>query len=141
MIKKSGNKSNRTVLMENALYQYFLNSYSVELESEIQLSNGGRADLYANVKDSKGVVQDTIIVEIKQSVSDFYSGCGLNFIAKSNYLAVPSELVGSAIVFLRDVLRSPFTGVIEVTDKGLVRTVMYPRNRYSNFTPYHLLQG
>ena len=40
---------------------------------------------------------DSLIIEIKQSISDFYSDCGLNFIGLSNYIAVPSDFVDFVI--------------------------------------------
>jgi hypothetical protein len=86
-----------------------------------------------------GKKQDSLIIEIKQSISDFYSGCGLNFIGLSNYMAVPSDLDGFAINFIEtDKKNQTNVGIIEVTATGLVRIVRYPR--WGFFTPYHLLQ-
>lgn len=154
MIKKKGKKTDRTVMMENCIYDYFIDEYGIELTKEPHLDETGRygiPDFIKIIKTDKRI-EDIIIVEIKQSTSDFYSGHGLNFVGTSNYLAVPSELVGFAIVFLRKV-NCQSVGVIEVTDKGLVRTVVYPMSMRSPYlvdrfkspiglllTPYHLLR-
>lgn len=56
---------------------------------------GHKTDITVVMKNRKK--QDSLIIEIKQSISDFYSGCGLNFIGLSNYIAVSSDLEGFAI--------------------------------------------
>lgn len=85
--------------------------------------------------EEDGEVVDIIIVEIKQSMEDFFTGCGINFCGTSNYLAVPSELVGFGIIFLRTNGYAD-VGVLEVTDSYDVRTVLYPTvntiNEYRN---------
>lgn len=147
MIKKIGNKTNRTVLMENAVYDYFKQEYDVELKHEYRLSSG-IADFFTLVENN-GKIRDAIVVEIKQSAEDFYTGCGLNFVGASNYIAVPSELVGFAIVFLREhIANGNCVGVLEVTNTGMIRNVKFPikqKNAWvkASFTcalPYHLLR-
>lgn len=56
---------------------------------------GHKTDITVVMENRKK--QDSLIIEIKQSISDFYSGCGLNFIGLSNYIAVSSDLEGFAI--------------------------------------------
>ena len=135
MICKKGSKTDRTVLIENAISKWFKDVFSVSLSPEYRLKTGGVADFFGVVGVSK-YPDDVIIVEIKQSAQDFYSGHGLNFIGSSNYLAVPSELVGFAIEFLRDE-NMDYVGVLEVTKDAFVRLVTYPRiyknNAFINF--------
>lgn len=147
MIKKYGNKTDRTVMMENAIFNYFKNNYGIELEPESPVSTG-IADFYKLIRNNERIL-DCIIVEIKQSANDFYSRHGLNFVGVSNYIAVPSELVGFAIEFLRENYGNEI-GVLEVNDKGNVRTVIYPSSKYDNdymriinifIPPYHLLHN
>ena len=147
MIKKIGNKTNRTVLMENSIFDYFKKEYNIELKHEYKLSTGS-ADFFTLVKEGDKI-RDAIVVEIKQSASDFYSGCGLNFVGASNYIAVPSELVGFTIEFLREhIMFGNYIGVLEVTDTGMVRTVTFPiekknewvEKRFICIPPYHLLR-
>ncbi len=151
MIKRVGNKTDRTVMMENAVHDYFKKTYGMELDNEVPVP-GGVADLYGELYNNDGL-EEVVIVEIKQSAADFFSGHGLNFVGTSNYIAVPSELVGFTIEFLRNYkfASSYIVGVLEVTDTAFVRTVTYPNyNRNNVFkpdtkcvcfeTPYHLLQ-
>lgn len=146
MIKRKGNKTDRTIMMENAVYDYFKSYLRINLKPEVPVSSG-IADFVGHTEDKR----DYVVIEIKQSAADFYSGCGLNFVGSSNYIAVPSELVGFTIVFLRDNNYSNI-GVLEITDAGTVRIVAYPHiqrendflNRYQFgpaaffFTPPHL---
>ncbi len=121
MHEKKGNKTDRTVSMENLVEKYFLDEYGITLTREKKIGKG-RADLSASIDDNK----DVIVCEIKQSINDFYSGNGLNLSGISNYIAVPSDLVGFCIWFSKDTLNRTDIGVIEVTDSGTVRTVIYP---------------
>lgn len=152
-------KSSRTIMMEKAIQKYFLEKYDIALVSEFRNATYGRhsyiIDLFGLATFPKGSakpddLKDAIAIEIKQSVNDFYSGHGLNFVGSSNYLAVPSELVGFGIEFLRE-NKLGNVGVIEVTNKALVRTVLYPQTKVDNdfiwiekvccvFTPFHLNQ-
>ena len=127
MITRTGNKTSRTVCMENSVQHYFMKEYGLELESEVFVGSGRRADLACGyTKDSdKSIWEDVVIVEIKQAIADFYTGYGQNFIGISNYLAVPPELVGFAIEYLRNEGKS-YVGVLEVSDNGLIREVIYP---------------
>lgn len=136
MVKRKGYKTDRTVLMENAIYDYFKKEHDVELLHERKISTGVIPDFCAQLKIGNEVV-DVIIVEIKQAATDFYSGCGLNFVGSSNYLAVPTELVGFAIEFIRNHLFNEI-GVLEVTKTGMVRTVIYPKEKESHYTSCHL---
>ncbi len=147
MIMKKGKKTDRTVMMENIVSTWFENMFSIELIPEYPVETGGVADFFGIVGDAKSP-EDVIIVELKQSAQDFYSGHGLNFVGSSNYLAVPSELVGFAIEFLRDE-DMEHVGVLEVTNDAFVRLVTYPRpyreNIYINigfpnemFDPVHM---
>ena len=148
-------KSGRTIMMEKAIQKYFLGKYGITLKSEYRQPTYGR---HSYIIDLFGIVyvkgttdlEDAIAIEIKQSVNDFYSGHGLNFVGSSNYLAVPSELVGFGIEFLRENNLGE-VGVIEVTNHALVRTVLYPSTKVNNdfvymekvnclFTPFHLKQ-
>lgn len=124
-------KCRRTLIIEDAVSEYFMKQYQIALKREQPARKRGlprtteRADLMGLFEED-GEVVDIIIVEIKQSIEDFFTGYGINFCGTSNYLAVPSELVGFGVVFLRthgydDV------GVLEVTDNFNVRTVLYPR--------------
>lgn len=124
MINKKGKKTDRTVMMENVLFDYFYSNYSIFLELEKRVSSGV-ADMMGFICDNNKRIIDAIVIEIKQSAQDFYSGHGLNFVGSSNYIAVPSELVGFAIEFLRKE-KLTYVGVLEVTDKGSARTVIYP---------------
>lgn len=146
MIKKMGNKTDRTVMMENAISNYFNHTYNVHMKTE-KIVSTGVADMLGTITENDNII-DVIIVEIKQQTQDFYSGHGLNFVGSSNYLAVPSELVGFAIEFLRNE-KLDFVGVLEVTEKALVRNVIYPKFNSSNeffplspvavfFSPPHL---
>lgn len=138
MINRKGRKTDRTVVMENIIYKYFADQYNILLEHEHRLQNGCIPDFYKEIIEN-GKKQDSLIIEIKQSISDFYSGFGLNFIGSSNYIAVPSDLVGFTINFIEtDKKNQTNVGIIEVTATGLVRIVRYPR--WGFFTPYHLLQ-
>lgn len=147
MISRKGKKTDRTVLMENCIYDYFHKEYGIDLETEVKLPDRTVPDFMQIIENNKKYV-DIIVVEVKQAATDFYTGHGLNFVGSSNYLAVPSELVGFAIEFLRN-NEKDYVGVIEVTDKGLVRTVTYPRTVQCEYmdkftpvkyflTPYHL---
>ena len=71
-------------------------------------------------------------MEIKQSAIDLKSKYGHNFVGTSNYLAVPTELVGEALLYLRDCCDDLRTGVIEITDKWKPRIVKYPMYEYNN---------
>lgn len=124
-------KCKRTLMMEDAVSEYFMEQYQIALKREQPARKRGlprtteSADMMGIIEEN-GEVTDVIVVEIKQSMGDFFTGCGLNFCGVSNYLAVPSELVGFGIIFLRthgydDV------GVLEITDNFNVRTVLYPR--------------
>lgn len=124
-------KCKRTLMMEDAVSEYFIEQYQIALKREQPARKRGlprtteSADMMGIIEEN-GEVTDVIVVEIKQSMGDFFTGCGLNFCGVSNYLAVPSELVGFGIIFLRthgydDV------GVLEITDNFNVRTVLYPR--------------
>ncbi len=146
MISKKGTKTDRTVMMENAISDYFSQYIGVKLNPEIQVSTG-IVDFLGFI-DGIDKVLDVIAIEIKQAVTDFYSGHGLNFVGSSNYLAVPSELVGFSIEFLRK-NELDYVGVLEVTPNALVRLVIEPRmyrhNDYidikfpaSILTPVHL---
>ena len=137
MINKRGHKTDKTVYMENTVHKYFIDKYGVELKHEYHMKNGNIPDFYREVTVD-GKKQDSIIVEIKQTASDFYSGHGLNFTGMSNYIAVPTNLIGLAVDFLKD--NFPYRqdiGILEITDSGLVRTTRYPK--WGFFTPYHLL--
>lgn len=127
MITKSGNKSKRTVYMENSIERFFLKQYGVKLFSEVTVEGHKRADLVGWALDENTGEEDFIVIEIKQNREDFYTGYGLNFVGISNYLAVPTELVGYAIVFLREMEEKPFVGVLEVDACGLVRDVIHPK--------------
>lgn len=137
MINKRGHKTDKTVYMENAVHKYFIDKYGVELKHEYHMKNGNIPDFYREVTVD-GKKQDSIIVEIKQTASDFYLGHGLNFIRMSNYIAVSTNLIGFAVEFLKD--NFPYRqdiGILEITDSELVRTIRYPQ--WGFFTPYHLL--
>lgn len=147
MLKRQGNKSDRTIMMENSIFNYFKNMYDIELLPE-QPVRTGIVDFFKIIKNENKIL-DCITIEIKQSAQDFYSGHGLNFVGISNYVAVPSELVGFAIEFLRENYSyGNEIGVLEVDEKGLVRTVIYPHRYHDNdyidtlyswhLTPYHL---
>ena len=149
MIDKHGNKTNRTVLMENVLKCYFEKNIGVNLEHEVAVRSG-IADFVGYIRDNDGELIEVIVIEIKQAASDFFSGHGLNFVGTSNYLAVPSELVGFCIEFLR-IENLSHVGCIEVTDDGFVRIVTFPCLNKDNdyiklkgieqiFKPYHLRQ-
>lgn len=146
MIYRHGSETARTVMMKNVLKTFFKNQYDIDMEPEQSVSTG-RADMLGFVKDGDRI-KDAIVVEIKQMAQDFYTGYGMNFRGTRNYLAVPSELVGFAIEFLRN-NEKPDVGVLEVTDKGTVRTVLFPTNKRDNdyvrlqwpaplFSPVHL---
>lgn len=133
---KKGNKSAETAMMENAVTGYFKNKYGIEMIAEEQLPNNKRPDLYG-ICYSDGSEAERIIVEIKRDTSDFFSGYGLNFCVDCNYLAVPSRYVGFAIEFLRESYGMDGwnqIGVLEVTDTGFVRTVLYPSHRNAEFS-------
>ena len=134
MIEKRGNKTDRTVLMENAVQRFFEKKYEIEMSPEVRLYNGGYADLCGWIKDKNDEIRDFIVVEIKQSHNDFYSGYGLNFVGMSNYIAVPPELVGFSIEFLREE-GFGFVGVLEVDSRCFVREVIRPEtNPDSDYT-------
>ncbi len=141
MLARKGRKSDRTIMMENAISTWFEKAFSIELLPEHRVKTGGIADFLGFMGDEKSP-QEVIIVEIKQIAQDFYSGHGLNFVGTSNYLAVPSELVGVAIEFLRDD-QMDYVGVLEVTDDAFVRLVTYPRllrpNAYIGIYPLQVL--
>ena len=141
MLRKKGNKSDRTVMMENIILDFFLSNFKIELKPEYRVSTG-IADFFGQIHN------DYIILELKQSINDFYSGHGLNFVGTSNYMVVPSELVGFAITFLRKENLN-YVGVIEITEKGTARIITYPSIYSDNefiykrfpstmFEPYHL---
>ncbi|MDO4177388.1 MAG: hypothetical protein Q4D99_07980 [Bacillota bacterium] len=129
MIYKKGHKTNRTVMMENAVHNHFSKKYGIDLRAEQSLPNGKIPDFSGTFFDGKDTPVETIVVEIKQDAPDFFSGCGLNFEADCNYLAVPTELVGFAIAFLREEfpLDAYKVGILEVTNTAEVREVLYPR--------------
>ena len=145
MIIKKGNKTDRTAMMENAIYDYFHNTLGIRLEHEVYVSTG-IVDFLGFIKEEDEIM-DVIAIEIKQSSADFHSGCGLNFVGVSNYVAVPSELVGYAIEFLRNNYRN-YVGVLEVHHTGMVRLVIPPMAYLHNdfvricvgtITPYHII--
>ena len=123
MIEKRGNKTDRPVLMEHAVPRFIEKKYELEMSPEVRLYNGGYADLCGWIKDKNDEIRDFIVVEIKQSHNDFYSGYGLNFVGMSNYIAVPPELVGFSIEFLREE-GFGFVGVLEVDSRCFVREVI-----------------
>ena len=134
--------------MENIIFRYFLKNYDISLTPELPLINGGRADLGIAIKDCETHLIEMIIVEIKQSWRDMYSGYGLNFIGSSNYLAVPSDLLGFAVSYLQHNMYK-YVGVLEVCNNGYVRRIIepevYSKSPYfkygyilSHLTPYHL---
>lgn len=133
-------KCKRTLMMEDAVSEYFMEQYQIALKREQPARKRGlprtteSADMMGIIEEN-GEVTDVIVVEIKQSMGDFFTGCGLNFCGVSNYLAVPSELVGFGIIFLRTNDYAD-VGVLEVTDSYDVRTVLYPTvntiNEYRN---------
>ncbi len=129
MITKKGKKTDRTVMMENAIFTYFEQTFGIKLNPERSVSSG-IVDMIGFIKDGT-YIRDAIAIEIKQAATDFYSGHGLNFVGSSNYIAVPSELVGFTIEFLRD-NNLDYVGVLEVTSNAMVRLVTYPRMKRDN---------
>lgn len=125
-------KTNRTLLLESALLGFFKDVFNIKMSREYSLPNGGRADLAGVWYDKNGNARDVVVVEIKQSAIDLKSKYGHNFVGTSNYLAVPTELVGEALLYLRDCCGDFRTGVIEITDKWKPRIVKYPMYEYNN---------
>lgn len=117
------NKSVRTLKMEKAVSTYFEKEYGIHLESEVKVRHG-LVDFLGALYDEEGKAKDVIAVEIKQSIPDFYTNCGLNFVGSSNYLAVPAELVGYAVTFLREHDRND-VGVLEINTNGKVKTITF----------------
>ena len=113
------------------LIDFFNEKFNMELTEEYPVSTG-IADLAGIWHDAKGEARDAIIVEIKQSASDLRSNHGHNFVGTSNYLAVPTELVGEALLYLRDDCKDMRTGVIEITKGYRIRIVKYPMLEYNN---------
>ena len=102
-----------TERMTNIIQNKIFSKTNIFLKREFVIPNTKkRADLGANIAwfDNKGMM----IVEIKNSTRDFHSGYGMNFVGLINFLAVPSDLVGYAIRYLRENNLCK-TGVIEVT--------------------------
>ena len=97
MVIKKGNKTDRTVMMEDVIIQYFKKDFRIDLKQEVHVSTG-IVDLLGIAPEDEYDAPDVIAIEIKQASTDFYSGHGLNFVGSSNYIAVPSELVGFAII-------------------------------------------
>lgn len=111
------------------LTSFFKENFNLELTPEKKVSTGV-ADLAGTWYNEKGEPRDEVVIEVKQSYSDLRSDHGHNFVGTSNYLAVPTELVGEALLYLRDVCKDYSTGVIEIT-KGLrIRIVKYPTVEY-----------
>ena len=125
-IRKKGNKTDRTIFMEKHISKHFRNKYHIHLCHE-EMIDGVIPDFSAYLvwKNTKEIA-DVIIVEVKQDIQDFYSKNGKNFIGSSNYIAVPTELVGFAIKFLRK-NKYYYVGVLEVCKSGYVREVIYPQ--------------
>ena len=123
------NKTFITQKFEEHLISFFRENFNLELTPEKKVSTG-IADLAGTWYNEKGDPRDEVVVEIKQSYADLRSKHGHNFVGTSNYLAVPTELVGEALLYLRDTCNDLSTGVIEIT-KGLrIRIVKYPFVEY-----------
>lgn len=123
------NKTFITQKFEDHLISFFKENFNLEMVPETKVSTG-IADLAGIWYNEKGEPRDEVVIEIKQSYSDLRSKHGHNFVGTSNYLAVPTELVGEALLYLRDTCRDYSTGVIEIT-KGLrIRIVKYPSVEY-----------
>lgn len=122
-------ETTRTKQMRTTLLNHF-NSWKDELSyvslSKEVLCNKGqcKCDLAGyEYQDNKPYA--SIGIEIKQSRGDFHSGCGLNFVFDVNYICVPSELVGEAIIYLQDHELSD-VGIIEYLGNNTVRLVKQP---------------
>lgn len=126
-------KTERTLLMEATLIEWFKENFNMDMKTEYRLSTGGIVDLAGVWYDPRrSDIKDIIFVEIKQSKQDLKYGHGKNFVGLSNYLAVPTELVGEALVWLRDTCDDWRTGVIEITKSWKTRIVKYPMLEYKN---------
>lgn len=120
--------------LKDKISKYFLEKFNIKLLEEFKVSTG-IADLAGTWYDEKGEARDVVIVEIKQSAADLKFHHGHNFVGTSNYLAVPTELVGETLLYLRDVCDDYNTGVIKVTKGSRVRIVKYPRVEYHSMYP------
>lgn len=141
MIEGKGNEAACKLMMQNAVFRLFRNK-GIDLFHGYKLYNGKVADLYAVKCDEYGVIEETVVVETKQAVEDFYSTHGFNFIGLRNYIAVPSELVGRAIVFLREELQNVHIGVIEVDTCGNAQIIMESRYFWKNlWKPFPEISG
>lgn len=123
------NKTFITQKFEEHLISFFKENFNLELTPEKRVSTG-IADLAGTWYNEKGEPRDEVIVEIKQSYSDLRSDHGHNFVGTSNYLAVPTELVGEALLYLRDARHDYSTGIIEITRGLRIRIVKYPFVEY-----------
>ena len=119
------NKTFITQKFEEHLISFFKENFNLELTPEKRVSTG-IADLAGTWYNEKGEPRDEVIIEIKQSYSDLRSDHGHNFVGTSNYLAVPTELVGEALLYLRDSCNDYYTGIIEITRCLRIRIVKYP---------------
>lgn len=119
------NKTFITQKFEEHLISFFKENFNLELTPEKRVSTG-IADLAGTWYNEKGEPRDEVIIEIKQSYSDLRSDHGHNFVGTSNYLAVPTELVGEALLYLRDSCNDYSTGIIEITRGLRIRIVKYP---------------
>ena len=119
-------KSERTKRMTTLLLNHFNNWFDdisyVKLKEEVMCNTGQcRCDL-AGFEYRNNEAYASIGIEIKQSASDFHSGCGLNFVFDVNYLCVPSELVGYAMMYLEE---------NDLYDVGIIE---YRYTRYTRYT-------
>lgn len=125
-------KTDRTLIMESTLCSFFKENFNIDMHRECRLPTGGIADLVGAWFGQKGTVEDFVFIEIKQSKQDLKYGHGHNFVGTSNYIAVPTELVGEALLYLRDTCKDFRTGVIEVTKSWKTRIVKYPMLEFNN---------
>jgi len=95
----------RTRAITAAVMRHFLlwhDNYSrVELAAEVLCDSARRRCDLAGYEYHGDVPYASIGIEVKQSAGDLHSGFGLNFVFDVNYLCVPSELVGEAMIYLR----------------------------------------
>ena len=124
-------ETSRTKQIRTTLLNHFGSSNDslchIMLSKEFPCNGQCRCDLAGyEYHDDKPYA--SIGIEIKQSRSDFYSGRGLNFtfdVNYINYICIPSELVGEAVVYLKE--HELFdVGIIEWLGNNTVRLIKKP---------------
>ena len=105
-------KSLETIMSEYSIIRMFDDS-EFELYQEYILRNGKRPDFCGFCYRDDGEIKDVLMIELKVSKDDFWSGCGLNFIGTINYLAVPEDIEDFAYRFLENNNKS-YVGIISI---------------------------